>query len=66
MSKKQASVKQSSKRRSSKKASKKPSKFVTLFKMLGLVRPLTSYMILAVAAGELAYLAVQFIAVLGG
>ncbi len=62
MSKKQASVKQSSKRRSS----KKPSKFVTLFKMLGLVRPLTSYMILAVAAGTLAYLAVQFIPVLGG
>ena len=66
MSKKQASVKQSSKRRSSKKASKKPSKLVTLFKMLGLVRPLTSYMILAVAAGTLAYLAVQFIPVLGG
>ena len=66
MSKKQASVKQSSKRRSSKKASKKPSQFVTLFKMLGLVRPLTSYMILAVAAGTLAYLAVQFIPVLGG
>ena len=34
--------------------------------MLGLVRPLTSYMILAVAAGTLAYLAVQFIPVLGG
>lgn len=66
MSKKQASEKQSSKRRSSKKASKKPSKLVTLFKMLGLVRPLTSYMILAVAAGTLAYLAVQFIPVLGG
>jgi len=66
MSKKTASEKQSSKRRSSKKSSKKPSKFVTLFKMLGLVRPLTSYMILAVAAGTLAYLAVQFIPVLGG
>ncbi len=66
MSKKPASEKQSSKRRSSKKSSKKPSKFVTLFKMLGLVRPLTSYMILAVAAGTLAYLAVQFIPVLGG
>ena len=66
MSKKQTSEKQSSKRRSSKKTSKKPSKFVTLFKMLGLVRPLTSYMILAVAAGTLAYLAVQFIPVLGG
>lgn len=66
MSKKPASEKQSSRRRSSKKASKKPSKFVTLFKMLGLVRPLTSYMILAVAAGTLAYLAVQFIPVLGG
>ena len=66
MSKKQTSEKQSSKRRSSKKKSKKPSKFVTLFKMLGLVRPLTSYMILAVAAGTLAYLAVQFIPVLGG
>ena len=34
--------------------------------MLGLVRPLTAYMILAVAAGTLAYLAVQFIPVLGG
>ena len=34
--------------------------------MLGLVRPLTAYMILAVTAGTLAYLAVQFIPVLGG
>ena len=37
-----------------------------LFRMLGLVRPLTGYMILAVTAGTLAYLAVQFIPVLGG
>ena len=34
--------------------------------MLGLVKPLTAYMILAVTAGTLAYLAVQFIPVLGG
>jgi len=45
---------------------KKRSKIATLLKMLSLVRPLTGYMILAVAAGMLAYLAVQFIPVLGG
>ena len=37
-----------------------------LFKMFGLVRPLSSYMFLAVLAGTLAFLAVQFIPVLGG
>ena len=42
------------------------SKVVTLLKMLGLVKPLTGIMILAVLAGTLAYLAVQFIPVLGG
>ena len=41
-------------------------KLVTLWKMLDLVRPLTGFMVLAVAAGTLAYLAVQFIPVLGG
>ena len=51
---------------SKKRQQSKPSKFVTLFRMLGLVRPLTSYMILAVVAGTLAYLAVQFIPILGG
>ena len=42
------------------------SKPATLFKMLNLVKPLTGHMILAVIAGTLAYLAVQFIPVLGG
>ena len=37
-----------------------------LFKMFGLVRPLSSYMFLAVLAGTLAFLSVQFIPVLGG
>ena len=51
----------------SKKPKKRnPSKIVTLFRMLGLVKPLTSYMILAVVAGTLAFLAVQFIPILGG
>ncbi|MBQ9197908.1 MAG: thiol reductant ABC exporter subunit CydC [Clostridia bacterium] len=45
---------------------KKRSKAGTLFKMLGLVRPLTGFMALAVTAGTLGYLAVQFIPVLGG
>lgn len=39
---------------------------VTLWKMLDLVKPLSGYMALAVLAGTLAYLAVQFIPVLGG
>ena len=39
---------------------------ITLFKMFGLVKPLTGYMILAVLAGTFAFLAVQFIPVLGG
>lgn len=42
------------------------SKPATLFKMLDLVKPLTGFMILAVISGTLAYLAVQFIPVLGG
>jgi len=51
----------------SKKPKKRnPSKIVTLFRMLGMVKPLTSYMILAVVAGTLAFLAVQFIPILGG
>ena len=45
---------------------KKRSKFGTLFKMLGLVKPLTGFMCLAVLCGTLAYLAVQFIPILGG
>ena len=43
-----------------------PAKPVTLLRMLGLVRPLTGFMIIAVTAGTLAFLAVQFIPVLGG
>ena len=42
------------------------SKIVTLFAMLDLVKPLSSYMFLAVLSGTLAFLAVQFIPVLGG
>ena len=45
---------------------KKRSKVGTLFKMLGLVKPLSGYMCLAVLCGTLAYLAVQFIPILGG
>ncbi|MBQ9301217.1 MAG: ABC transporter ATP-binding protein [Clostridia bacterium] len=45
---------------------KKRSKAGTLLKMLGLVRPLAGFMALAVTAGTLGYLAVQFIPVLGG
>ena len=45
---------------------KKRSKFGTLLKMLGLVRPLTGFMCLAVLTGTLAFLAVQFIPILGG
>ena len=45
---------------------RKPSKIGTLLRMLGVVKPLTSYMILAVVAGTLAFLAVQFIPILGG
>ena len=54
------------KRSAQKRSGQRQSKIAVLFKMLGLVRPLTAYMILAVAAGTLAYLAVQFIPVLGG
>lgn len=45
---------------------KKQSKIRTLFRMLGLVKPLSGFMILAVLTGTLGYLAVQFIPVLGG
>lgn len=51
---------------SKKRQQRRPSKLFTLIRMLGLVRPLAGYMILAVLAGTLAYLAVQFIPVLGG
>ncbi len=45
---------------------KKRSKAGTLFRMLGLVKPLAGFMVLAVVMGTLEYLAVQFIPVLGG
>lgn len=45
---------------------KKRSKFGTILKMLGLVKPLTGFMCLAVLTGTLAFLAVQFIPILGG
>ena len=45
---------------------KKRSKAGTLLKMLGLVKPLTGLMCLAVLTGTLGYLAVQFIPILGG
>ena len=45
---------------------KKRSKPGTLLKMLGLVKPLTGFMCLAVLTGTLGYLAVQFIPILGG
>ena len=51
---------------SDRRQKRKPSKVLTLVKMLGLVKPLAGYMILAVIAGTFAYLAVQFIPVLGG
>ncbi|MBO6230709.1 MAG: ABC transporter ATP-binding protein [Ruminiclostridium sp.] len=44
---------------------KKRSKAGTLFRMLGLVKPLTGYMCLAVLCGTLAYLAVQAIPTIG-
>lgn len=45
---------------------KKRSKAGTLFRMLGLVKPLAGFMVLAVVMGTLGFLAVQFIPVLGG
>lgn len=51
---------------SDRRQKRKPSKVITLLKMLGLVKPLAGYMVLAVIAGTFAYLAVQFIPVLGG
>ena len=45
---------------------KKHSKAGTLFRMLGLVKPLAGFMVLAVVMGTLGFLAVQFIPVLGG
>ena len=49
-----------------KQVSDNRSKLRTLLRMLTLVKPLTAYMVMAVIAGTLAYLAVQFIPVLGG
>ena len=72
MSEKRSARKKSEQKRANqrisaqKQSGKRQSKIAVLFKMLGLVRPLTAYMILAVTAGTLAYLAVQFIPVLGG
>ena len=72
MSEKRSARKKSEQKRANqrisaqKRSGKRQSKIAVLFKMLGLVRPLTAYMILAVTAGTLAYLAVQFIPVLGG
>lgn len=40
-------------------------KLLTLFKMLGMVRPLAGYMVFAVICGTLAFLAVEFIPILG-
>lgn len=51
---------------SDRRQKRKPSKVITLLKMLGLVKPLAGYMVLAVIAGTFAYLSVQFIPVLGG
>lgn len=45
---------------------RKRSKIGTLFKMIGLVKPLAGFMCLAVLTGTLAYLAAQFIPILGG
>lgn len=45
---------------------KQRSKAGILFKMLGLVKPLSGFMVLAVVTGTLGFLAVQFISVLGG
>lgn len=41
-------------------------KLLTLFKMLGMVRPLSGYMFFAVICGTLAFLSVEFIPILGG
>lgn len=45
---------------------KKRSKAGTLFRMLGLVKPLAGFMVLAIVTGTPGFLAVQFIPVLGG
>ena len=67
MSEKRPDQKRPKQKRSEQNRSvQKRSKAGVLFRMLGLVKPLTAYMILAVTAGTLAYLAVQFIPVLGG
>ncbi|MCR5099932.1 MAG: ABC transporter ATP-binding protein/permease [Butyrivibrio sp.] len=44
---------------------KKQSKAIILLKMLGMVKPLLGYMLLAVICGTLAFLAVEFIPVFG-
>lgn len=45
---------------------KQRNKLMTLLRMLVLAKPLAGFMVLAVVTGTLAYLAVQFIPVLGG
>jgi len=45
--------------------SKNKNKLIVLFKMLKMVKPLLGFMLIAVIAGSLAYLSVQFIPVLG-
>ena len=45
---------------------KQPSKIKVLFRMLGLVGPLTGFMLLAIGMGTLGFLCAQFIPVLGG
>ena len=45
---------------------KRKSKVKILFRMLGLVKPLTGYMMLAVCLGTLGFLTAQFIPILGG
>ena len=51
---------------SKKREKQNVSKFAILFKMIGMVRPLTGFMVLAVLAGTIAFLSAQFIPVLGG
>ena len=51
---------------SKKREKQNVSTFAILFKMIGMVRPLTGFMVLAVLAGTIAFLSAQFIPVLGG
>ncbi len=48
-----------------KQIKKNRNKLLTLFKMLGMVRPLAGFMVLAVIYGTLAFLSVEFISILG-